>query len=341
MQNLVKKHNQLDITKIFDLSKSYPEYKKSELQKNLINFLKKYGKHFIIKYNKIKIDVVMEKAKLPTGDFFFRISYDIPKRTTVLVPFIIDFIDPVTGENNNNTNIVNIQKTDILSGSSIIKICLKINKILGAEKTSLKDYSKIICNKTNEMLDLSYIKLLEKKMTFYMNYGFDFDVNYNTDYIYRIKNIKQLRREIHRLIYNIRNIQTKNIIKEYEKMIILLNLVIKNNDEKNLKIIFDQSDPTNPNLVIHGENPNIKALINEANDILKILYKYKNINLLYKILVKLFKESCDEYVILDKYLIRNTRLQLIYKKNIINRNYIKDFLYLKSYRHEYLYTYKF
>lgn len=66
--------------------------------------------------------------------------------------------------------------------------------------------------------------------------------------------------------------------------------------------------------------------MNEANNILNILYKYN-------ILVKLFKESCDEYVILDKYLIRNTRLQLIYKKKIIKRNYIKDFLYLKMYKH--------
>ena len=55
----------------------------------------------------------------------------------------------------------------------------------------------------------------------------------------------------------------------------------------------------------------------------------------------MFKEACDEYVILDKYLIRNTRLQLIYKKKIIKRNYIKDFLYLKTYKHEYMYTYTF
>lgn len=40
-------------------------------------------------------------------------------------------------------------------------------------------------------------------------------------------------------------------------MITLLNLVTKNNDEKNIKVILDQSDPTNPNLVIYGENLNI------------------------------------------------------------------------------------
>lgn len=310
----IKNNNQIGGAKIFDLNKTYSEYKKSYLQKNLVSFKKKYGKKFKIKYNNIIIDVVSEKTKLPTGVYFYRITFDIPKRTTVLVPFIIDFIDPISGDTNNNTSIVSIQKTDKISGSNMIKICLKINQILGAEKTSLKDYSKIICNKTNDIIDLSYIKLLEKKMTFYMSHGFDFDINYNIDYQYRFKNIKHLHQEIHRLIDNIRSIKTKDIIKEYESMITLLNLVIKNNDEKNVKVILDQSDPTNPNLVIHGKNQNINTLMNEATTILNILYKYKNINLLYNILVKLFKESCDEYVILDKYLIRNTRLQLIYKK---------------------------
>lgn len=49
-----------------------------------------------------------------------------------------------------------------------------------------------MCNKTNDMINLSYIKLLEKKMTFYMSHGFDFDINYNTDYQYRFTNIKYL-----------------------------------------------------------------------------------------------------------------------------------------------------
>jgi hypothetical protein len=57
----IKNYNQLGGSKIFDLNKTYPEYKKSELQKNLINFKKKYGKKFKIKYNNIVIDVVFEK----------------------------------------------------------------------------------------------------------------------------------------------------------------------------------------------------------------------------------------------------------------------------------------
>lgn len=83
-------------------------------------------------YNNIIIDVVFDKAKLPTYKYFYRITFDIPKRTTVLVPFIIDFIDPISGDTNNNTSIVSIQKTDKISGSNMIKICLNINQILGA-----------------------------------------------------------------------------------------------------------------------------------------------------------------------------------------------------------------
>ena len=347
---------------IFDLNQKYSEYKKSELQKNLIHFKKKFGKFFQIKYNDIKINVILEQSKLHNGLSFNRITYDIPKRTTNLAPFIIDFIDPITGELNNNTIIVNIQKTDKISGNDMIKICLEINRILGADKTSLGDGTKVICNKNNEKMDLSYLKLIEKNMTFYMSHGFDFEIRDNIHYPYRFTDKTKLKEEINRLINEIRNIKTKNIIKEYENTITLLNLVLKNNDEKNLEIILDTSNPTNLNLIMYKENPNIKELMNESIEILKILYKYQNINLLYNILVKyyiinlyfdiyinllynilvkLFKDSCNEYTILHKFLIMNNRLKIIYKNKIIKRDYIKNFLYLSKYRDLYAYTYEF
>ena len=327
--------------KIFDLSKKY-EYKKGELQKNLVDFEKKFGKKFKIKYNNnIIIDVVLEKAKLNLGNSFYRIIYDIPKRTTDLVPLMIYFVDPLTGENNNNTYIANIQKTDKISGSDMVQICLGINRILGADKTSLGDGTKVICDKTKETMDLSFIKLLEKNMTFYMSHGFDFDIRENTYLPYRFTDKKKLKEEISRLIKNIRNNKINEIIKEYEDTMTLLNLVIKNNDEQNLEIVLDISNPSNPNLVMYKEKPNIKELINESIDILKILYKYKNNNFLYKILVKLFRDSCDEYIILHKYLINNNRLKIIYKNKKIKRDYTKNFSYLLRYREMYPYTYEF
>ena len=122
--------------KIFDLNKKY-EYKKGELQKNLKTFEKEYGSEFKVKYENILIDVNFIKAILPTGVKFYRMYYDIPKRTTKFKPFLIDFIDVVKAKKNNNTYISNIQRTNKISGTQLVKICLKINEILGAEKTLL------------------------------------------------------------------------------------------------------------------------------------------------------------------------------------------------------------
>ena len=65
--------------------------------------------------------------------------------------------------------------------------------------------------------------------------------------------------------------------------------------------------------------------------------------LFYKILVKLFKDNCAEYSILNKYIIGNMRgrTQLIYGKKIIKRDYVIDFDWLIAYRYIYRYSYTF
>lgn len=329
--------------KIFDLNKKYPDYKKGELQNNLINFEKKYGKNFKIKYNDILINVVLEKANTQTDLTFYRMTYDIPKRNTRLLPFKIDFIDPILVEKNNNTYIANIQKTDKISGSNMTKICLEINRILGAEKTSLGDGTKVNCDKTNEKMDLSYVKLIEKGMTFYMSLGFDFYVDEKIQYSYPLifSDKNKFKKEINKIIYNIRNIETQDIIEEFETTMELLNKIIKNDDEKNLEIIFGVFNPTHHDLITWYNNFNIKELMNESIDVLKILHKYKNYKKFYKILIKLFKDACNEYNILYKYIVSNERYKIVYKKTIIVRDYIKDFGLLKSYRNTYSYVYNF
>ena len=74
----------------------------------------------------------------------------------------------------------------------------------------------------------------------------------------------------------------------------------------------------------------------------KAIHKYvKKYDLLYKILVKLFKDSCDEYIILHKYICKQSRVKIIYKNKIIKSDYVMNFKYLKGYRNVYLFTYTF
>lgn len=326
---------------VFDLNKKYPEYKKGNLQKNLIEFEKKFGKKFKIKYNNITIEATLAILKLKTGKDFYSIFYDPVKKTTELYPFKIDFISPIDQLTRNETYISNIQKTDKLSGSDLVKICLAINRILGAEKTTLGDGAEIICEKTGDKMDLSYLKLIENKMTFYMKHGFNFDIRGNLYFPFKFSNIKELREEINRLINNIRRIKTKDIISYYENVISLLQTIMKNNDEKEFEAVFNNGDLTNPDSVRY-EKPKIKELFNEAIDVLLILYKYaKKYDLLYKILVKLFKDSCDEYIILHKYICKQSRVKIIYKNKIIKSDYVMNFKYLEGYRSVYLFTYEF
>ena len=148
--------------KVFDLTKQY-DYKKGELQKNIKEFEKEYGNNFSIKYKDIIIDVKLEKVKLPNDTEFYRLIYDIPHRTNVLTPLIIDFIDMISAKTNNNSFLSTMHRTDIMSGSELVNICIEVNRILGAKKIFVGDSTKITCDKNNQKLDLSLLKLIEKR----------------------------------------------------------------------------------------------------------------------------------------------------------------------------------
>ncbi len=330
---------------IFDLSKNYKEFIKGELQNNLIKFKKIFGDKFKIKYENFEIDVVLKEIKLVSGIKFFRMYYDIPYRKSDLFPFIIDFIDNINLKKNNFSYIAHIHRTDMISGTNIVKICLEINRILGAKKTILSDGTLIVCDKNNSELDLSFIKLLERGTTFYMKLGFEFEINTNINMYYRFINKNKLEKEVKRLLHNIRNIKTTNIIKEYENTLNLINKIIKDNYNKKFDIIYDSSNPSLTN-EYYSENPKekINSILYECKEVLDILNKYKNIDKFdkfYKVLIELFNNSCDKYSILLSYVVNNRRKKIIYDKYIINRKYILDFKYLYIYRDWYLFSYSF
>ena len=95
---------------------------------------------------------------------------------------------------------------------------------------------------------------------------------------------------------------------------------------------------------IYKEDPydDIKDIFNECVDVLKLLHKYKDEHdLLYLILIKLFKEKCDEYALLYKYIIDNRRTKIIYGDKKIERGYVSDIQMLLTYRESYLFSYEF
>jgi hypothetical protein len=340
--DLKKSINQIGGEKIFDIThKNYPEYIKGKLKENVSKLYKKYGSKFSIRMNKITIPVQLVKTKLPNGVNFFRLIYDIEHRTTKLTPIIINFLDPIKAETNNFSYISSIQRTNDISGTDLVKICLAINRILGAQKIYIFDGTEVLCEKNNQVMDLSYIKLIERGTTFYMNLGFDFEVTDSDFFNKRFSSNNDLKKQIYNLLKKIRTIKTITLIKEYEETLSLLVKIIKDNYSGKFEILFNNSNLTRKS-EIYSNNPyrKITEIFDECKIILDILNKYKNIDKFYIILVKTFRENCDEYIILNKYIMENDRSKIIYNKTIIKRNYVIDFDLLKNLRYSY-YSYSF
>ncbi len=133
--------------------------------KNLEILHKNYGSRFKIKYDDVDVNVVLQKKTLDSNNQdFYVLNYDEPDRTDELYPFKIAFFDPIVNKINGNSYIANIRKTKKISGSTMVKLVLEINRILKVKKTFLWDGSSIQCH--NEEIDLGLMKVFEKGHTF-------------------------------------------------------------------------------------------------------------------------------------------------------------------------------
>lgn len=329
--------------KIFDLSKNHNFG--SDVQKNLDVLYSKFGKKFIIKFNEIKVPVILTKITiLANNKNFYTMFYDIKYKTNSLYPFKIDFIDKHTLDISNNSFIANIHKTDEISGSNMVLLVLEINRILNVKKTSLGDGTTIRCG--DKEYDLSYLKLIEKGITFYMKFGFDFDVSNCQWYYERFLNKKDLLNRLEKILKNIRHIQIKDIINEYETLLDIISCVIKEQNEKKLDIVFRYTDvikETNLENEHHKEKPeaSIEDMFRECNNVLKILHHTKH-KYLYKYMIELFndKDKCINYGILYDSIIANTKYKIKYGKKEIIREYTSWFRTLMNIRYEF-FSYEF
>lgn len=333
--------------KIFDLDnidQFNGLFVKNKLESNLNKLVNKLGKLFTVKYmidkKQLLIDVKLNKITTLDNNTFYSLVYTVPNRTTPLANIRLDFIDPVTQTKNNNSYISQIQKTDQISGSQLIKLCLKINEVLKVKKTFIKDDAKIKCN--GEEIDLSFIKLLEKNKTYYMNFGFDFELTNTEFFYYRFPNNKKLRTGIINLCKKIRKIKTIDIINEYIKTKSLMDRIIVENEKNKFQIELELPIPIFSN-TYYKENPkkSIDDIIIECNKVLEILNNAKNKKYFYEVLIKLFNTNCVQYQILFNYIIKNRRKQLIYKDICIKRPYMNDFNLLLTYKTMYYYSLTF
>ena len=343
---LLNKNNQVGGgNKILNLNKpNQYNFNKDDITNNLKLLEKKLGKKFIIKYNihnkPISINVILKKTYTLTKIPYYTLNFSIPHRTTRLMNIKLDFIDPLLNKVNNNSYISNIHKTEMISGSELVKICLKINEILKINKVYIFDGANITCN--NQKLDLTFLKLIEKKSTFYMRFGFDFEITDICSFNYMYSNKDELKKVINTLIDNIRKIKIKNIIDEYNNTLKLMIKIIEEGNKQKLEIILGDYQPLFSN-EYYKEKPedSISDIINDYKKVIDILNKYKKEKYFYKIIIKLFNNDCINYSNLYKNIIQNNKVKIIYGKTIINREYVKYFDLLMNLRHSYIFSYTF
>jgi hypothetical protein len=342
MFDLHLKGNLSEDTTVFDLYDKKQVFKKGEVQKNIKYIYEKYGESFNIKYKNHILPVILTKKYLPNGREYFSLKYDIPDRTLELLPFRIDFIDNISMQLNNITYIGNIHRTTNISGNEMVNICLRINKLLGAKKTRLIDAAGIYFN--NKKVDLSYLKLLERGQTFYMNLGFEFEIT-NTQFMYfKFDNKKQLKKYVNELIERLKSIKIEDLKEEYSKILELINLAVKENNKDLFQIILtDEYEFVEQNFSRYKERPfeSIPELFQECYYVLSILNNTK-FTYLYELLVDLFRiQNKENYLKLIQFLSESYRHKIIYGEQEVTRTYNMDFMLLKKIRQDYFYSYTF
>ncbi len=316
----------------------------SNVKKNISILEKKYGKKFIIKLDELEVNVVLEKKKIDSNNMeFYILRYDEPDRFDDLYPFKISFYDPITKKINSNSYIANIRKTDKISGSSMVKFVLEINRVLNVKKTWLWDGSTVQC--MGKEIDLGLMKIFEKGHTFYMNFGFKPDITSPAYDLLLFNNNKQLDDKLESLLSKVKKITIKSIISQYNKLIDILTQAIKSQDFDSLQIINIDTytfSPINSNQTINVKDPKKKlnSLIDECNKVLGILLKTDQKYLL-DYIVWTFKNNCSDCVILLDYLCYNYNYKIIWKNKIIKRDYLIYFHYIFSIRKYFYYSYTF
>jgi hypothetical protein len=317
----------------------------TDLQTSLAEFYKTYGSQFIIYDESTNISIPLEltESSLPTFKMkFYTLIYDVEGRDFELYPLKINFIDMYKIKLNDTVYISNIHKTNELTGSQIVKFALELLKRLGTKKVYIYDGTTVKCSSNSMDYDLSFLKLLEKGKTFYMNFGFDFD-NVGQHYSKGFTSPAQYKQHVKKTIAVCKKIKVKQIVSEYKKILHMCYLVIKSGDYENFKVRCREGYTS---LLKYKKRntwickKNITDLVYEAKEMLDVLGKAQN-KYLYDFMIQLFSSSeCSDYDVIIKNMLDNQMYLIEYNGTKISREYFESFFMLRFLRYN-IYTYKF
>jgi hypothetical protein len=309
----------------------------NNLQENLKQLYKDYGKKFKLQYNKNIIEVTMKYNTHKLSKIkYYSITYDIPNRDFDLYPLHISFIDVLDKKVNNNCYINYIHKTDNISGSEMIKLAMAFCKIVKVHTAYIYDSTTVTCKNTSggsNIYDLSYLKLLENNNTFYMKFGFDFMVSTNDFFAKYFITKESKKKYIIDLINKCKKIKNSDVCKIYTEL-------LEKCTETVIKQTYDDVSIINNDILRDmswKDTTNIISLIVEATEILNLLSDKKGY--LYETMIELFKDNdkCQNYDIILKYIIDNNPRIIKFKNKKIDMTIFDCFKLLKELRYSYFY----
>ncbi len=311
-----------------------------KLQKNLGILYKKLGNRFNISYKRNMMPVFFTKEKsINGGNTYYFMKYGV--KTPVgdkLYPFKIRMyynIKNLKLEDVNDVYINNISAIDkddykgqkSINGSTIIEMVILLLKRLHVENAYLNDGASITCE-TEENIELTPFKLLEKRRTFYMKFGFIPLLNDLMLRDGRYKNINSFTKMVDKSIDRISKIDMKEVQSYIKKMIHLINTIYSHNDFENVDI-YKSLPKKFENLKINRiKNKDILERYRlSCIDLEKCMPKSGNFMNWIK---KIFYKSCKDYKILLK-VMKPMYSAILYKNKLYKIKYKTDFYNLEEY----------
>jgi hypothetical protein len=222
----------------------------NKLQKNLDILYKKCGDNFRISYKRHSVPIYFyEEESLNKDNKLYVIKYGV--KSTVkdkLYPFKILMcynVNNIKLEDVNDVyigNISAIEKGDYIgqkpiNGSTIVEMVILLMKRLGVNNVYLNDGAGIRCEGDDDRnIMLSPFKMLEKRRTFYMKFGFMPILTSHMIQECRYKSINTFMKMVDKSIDKIEKLDMKEVHKYVKQMINLINRIYVKDDYNNVVI---------------------------------------------------------------------------------------------------------
>jgi hypothetical protein len=314
-----------------------------QLQKNLDILYKKLGSKFIISYKRNVMPLYFFKKKSENkANTYYVMKYGVKMtKNTKLYPFYISMYYNVNNVNLQDVNdvyirnISAIEKGDYdgqkpINGSTVVEMVLLLLKRLHVDNAYLNDGAGIKCEGNDERnIYLSPFKLLEKRRTFYMKFGFKPVLTEHMKRDGQYKSITTFMKMVDKSIDKISKIDMSDVHKYLKQMINLINRIYIKDDFEKVEIHRYIPEEFSEGKLNKTKNKEIFEKYRASCMMLKKSMP-SNGNLLRWIKMIFYKE-CKEYKNFMEVMLPWNIGVIFYNKKMYKIKYKKDFMNMDDY----------